>query len=187
MTQEVITREHILDCALTLASKSGWESLQLQHVARHLGCSLAVINQHIQTKDHLADAWFDRADRLMLSQHYDSSNAAEHLKQAIATWLGSLSRYHDLTRQMLLYKLEPGHFHLQAAAILRISATVQWLREVANLQATGLARIGQELALSALFVGVFVYWLNDRSDGQQQTLQLLQHKLNAAAKLGLWR
>ena len=88
---------------------------------------------------------------------------------------------------MLAYKLEPGHFHLQGAAILRISRTVQWLRELARLKATGAARIGQELALTALFVSVFIMWLNDSSDGQARSLKLLHTKLALGNKINLWQ
>ena len=88
---------------------------------------------------------------------------------------------------MLLYKLEPGHIHLQLAALLRISRTVQWLREAAGLTASGLPRVGQELALSSLFVAAFLYWLNDSSVEQQRSLALLQRNLQCADKLKLWR
>lgn len=187
MPMDAPTKAQILDTALQLAAASSWEHLRLCDIASALNCSLSAIYEYVNTKDQLADAWFDLADQQLLSHSYQGGTASERLYLAISSWLNTLAPYQQQTGQMLLYKLEPGHFHLQAAALLRISATVQWLREAAALSANGLARIGQELALSALFVGVFIYWLNDRSDGQQQTLQLLQQKLNAADKLGLWR
>lgn len=187
MPMEVPSKAQILDTALQLAAASSWEQSRLCDIASALNCPLSALYQQISTKDQLADAWFDRADQQMLSHSYQGLSASERLYLAISSWLNAMAPYQQQTGQMLLYKLEPGHVHLQAAALLRISATVQWLREAAALSASGMARIGQELALSALFVGVFVHWLNDRSDGQQQTLQLLQQKLNAGDKLGLWR
>lgn len=181
-------REQILDAALTLAESSHWESLSLHQVAAALGISLADIYPHYRTKDELVDAWFDRADKAMLGVALTAAlPAAQRIEQAIKHWLGALAPYHKLTGQMLLYKLEPGHIHLQLAGILRLSRTVQWLREAAQLQASGAARIGQELALSALFIAVFIYWLNDRSVAQQHSLALLQRKLRCTDKLKLWR
>ena len=180
-------QQQILDKALQLASKTNWEQLTLQQVALAMQISLADIYHHFQTKDQLVDAWFDRADIAMLSAQISAElPAKERLQQAIQHWLAALAPYHKLSGQMLLYKLEPGHIHLQLGGVLRISRTVQWLREAAGLTASGVARIGQELALTSLFVAVFIYWLNDRSPGQQRSLTLLQRKLQCADELHLW-
>ncbi|NRQ41396.1 TetR/AcrR family transcriptional regulator [Rheinheimera sp. YQF-2] len=181
-------QQQILDTALQLASKTGWEQLTLQQLAAAMQISLADIYCHFRTKDELVDAWFDRADMALLSAQISKElPAATRLQQAIQHWLAALAPYHKLSSQMLLYKLEPGHIHLQFGGILRISRTVQWLREAAGLTASGVARIGQELALSSLFVVVFVYWLKDRSPAQQRSLRLLQRKLQCADIFGLWR
>ena len=180
-------QQQILDKALQLAAETGWERLTLQQVALAMHISLADIYHHFRTKDELVDAWFDRADVAMLTAQIRAElPAKERLQQAIQHWLAALAPYHKLTGQMLLYKLEPGHIHLQLAGILRISRTVQWLREAASLEATGLSRVGQELALSSLFVAVFIYWLNDNSADQQHSLSLLQRKLQCAGELKLW-
>ncbi|MBU2114495.1 MAG: TetR/AcrR family transcriptional regulator [Gammaproteobacteria bacterium] len=180
-------RAQILDTALSLADRSSWEQLTLQQVALAMQISLADIYYHFQTKDQLVDAWFDRADVAMLSAQISAElPAKERLQQAIQHWLAALAPYHKLSGQMLLYKLEPGHIHLQLGGVLRISRTVQWLREAAGLTACGVARIGQELALTSLFVAVFIYWLNDNSPGQQRSLTLLQRKLQCADALHLW-
>lgn len=181
-------RQQILDTALQLAEKTGWEQLTLQQIAIAMQIQLADIYQQYRTKDDLVDAWFDRADAAMLSAQINADlPASARLQQAMQQWLAALSPYHKVTGQMLLYKLEPGHIHLQLGGILRISRTVQWLREAAGLTASGVARIGQELALSSMFVAVFIYWLNDNSAGQQRSLNLLQRKLHWGDNLQLWR
>lgn len=181
-------RQQILDTALQLAAKTGWEQLTLQQIAAALHISLADIYPHYRQKDDLVDAWFDRADLALLSAQISKElPASARLQQAIQHWLAALAPYHKLTGQMLLYKLEPGHIHLQLGGILRISRTVQWLREAAGLTASGAARIGQELALSSLFVAVFIYWLNDSSKAQQHSLKILQRKLQWGDAVQLWR
>lgn len=180
-------QQQILDKALQLAAKTSWEQLTLQQVALAMQISLADIYRHFRTKDELVDAWFDRADIALLSAKITKElPASARLQQAIQHWLAALTPYHKLSGQMLLYKLEPGHIHLQLAGVLRISRTVQWLREAAGLTASGMARIGQELALTSLFVAVFIYWLNDSSANQQHSLALLQRKLQCADALKLW-
>ncbi|WP_215398081.1 TetR/AcrR family transcriptional regulator [Rheinheimera oceanensis] len=180
-------RQQILDTALQLAAKTGWEQLTLQQIAGALQISLADIYCHYRTKDDLVDAWFDRADAAMLSVPIGADlSATARLQQAMQCWLAALSPCHKVTGQMLLYKLEPGHIHLQLGGILRISRTVQWLREAAGLTASGVARVGQELALSSVFVAVFIYWLNDNSAAQQRSSALLSNMLKQGHKLALW-
>jgi hypothetical protein len=48
----------------------------------------------------------------------------ERLQHVICSWLDALEPHHRLTREMLAYKLEPGHIHLQALGVMRISRTV---------------------------------------------------------------
>ena len=181
-------QQQILDTALQLGNKCGWEQLQLHQLAECLNLSLADIRQYYPQKDALADAWFDRAELAMLNlKPAAGTSKCEILELAICSWLQALAPYRQLSAQMLLYKLEPGHVHLQGAALLRISRTVQWLRELARLEARGVSRIGQELALSALFVSVFICWLNDSSDTQRCSLKLLHNKLVLADAVKLWR
>lgn len=179
----------ILDAALTLGDVNGWERLTLTQIARYLHVSLADIHRHFKQKDDLVDAWLDRADATMLArfpQQGASMSRTQRLNLAIQVWLDTLSAHHKLTGDMLLYKLEPGHIHLQAAGILRISRTVQWFREAADLKASHLARIGQEVALSSLFIGIFVHWLRDTSPHQSKTRQRLQTHLNRGKRIRLW-
>lgn len=180
LTSKPLDIQHILDHALPLAEHTGWEGLQLTALANSLNSSVAELARVVTQKDQLADAWFDRADEAMFNTDLaGGSDAAEKLELAIRSWLNALAPYQQLTRQMLYYKLEPGHVHLQAAALLRISRTVQWLRELAGLQATGPRRIAQELALSGLFVSVFISWLTDTSPAQTTTLNRLKLALAA--------
>ena len=181
-------QQQILDTALQLGNKYGWEQLNLFQLADCLNITLADIQQYYPQKDALTDAWFDRADRAMLQLNTAGvERKCQRLELAIRSWLQALSPYRQLSKQMLMYKLEPGHFHLQGAALLRISRTVQWQREIARLEARGLSRIAQELALSALFVAVFVCWLHDNSEDQRCSLTLLHNKLACADALNLWR
>lgn len=128
----------ILDKALQLGLERGWEELRLHDIADALDIPLAGIAQHFSQKDDLVDAWFDRADQHLLSIKAESDwftlPAERRIEEVIWRWLEALAPYRRVTGQMLLYKLEPGHIHLQIGGILRISRTVQWLMEAADLK-----------------------------------------------------
>lgn len=160
-------RDRILDTALEQAEASSWERLHLHRVAEALDITLDEVRQHFRQKDDLAEAWFDRADRTMLAMQRSAGfpyrPLHERLGQVITDWFAALAPHRRLTREMLACKLEPGHVHLQVPALLRISRTVQWFREAAGQDSTGLRRILDESALTAVYLAAFTRWLFDDS------------------------
>ena len=177
MPEQTTLNERILDQALELAEATSWESVRLHAVADALHISLEDVRRCYAQKDDLVEAWFDRADRAVLSISPSDEDAGhpdrERLERAVMTWLTALSAHRRITRQMLMYKLEPGHFHLQLLGLMRISRTVQWLREAARLEATGWRRIFEEMSLSKIYLATFSHWLFDDSAGSEKTRALL--------------
>jgi ubiquinone biosynthesis protein COQ9 len=170
--QQAGLRDRILDIALEQAEASSWEELNLHAVAAALQIRLDEILGHFSGKDDLVEAWFDRGDRAMLRAErgpdFLNRPAQERLQAVICDWLDALGTHRRLTREMLAYKLEPGHVHLQALGIMRISRTVQWFREAARQNSTGLQRILDETALTAIYLSAFGRWLfDDSSDGRE--------------------
>jgi ubiquinone biosynthesis protein COQ9 len=163
----------ILEQALDIGERRGWDALQLHDLAASLGCSLADVQRHYDQKDALAEAWFDRADLALLAAAQAPGWTAlpqdQRLQRSLWAWLDALAPHRRLTREMLGYKLHPEHLHLQAAGVLRISRTVQWWREAAALPSTGWRRERDEAVLTALFVTLFTSWLFDDSDGAERT------------------
>ncbi|WP_455200520.1 hypothetical protein [Kaarinaea lacus] len=186
-TDSPINCEHILDAALRLgATKKHWEDLQLYEVADDLGISLAQLRNCFAQKDELTDALFDRADNYLLEQcskeKMSPLSMRERLHIAIMTWLDSLAPHRAIARQMLKYKLEFGHVHLQVLGLMRISRTVQWIRQVCICEATDTKRIIEEVVLSSIYLMTFTYWLWDNSNNQQRTRDKLNNLLNVAEK-----
>ncbi len=174
----------ILDTALSLAEQSSWEALRLHDVASALHISLDEIRQHYPQKDDLVEAWYDRADSAMLRSVADPGflqlPMQERLHKVMMAWFDALAQHKKISSDMLLYKLEPGHVHLQVLGILRISRTVQWFREAAQQDATHLQRILEEIGLTSIYLMTFLYWINDRSENQRRTRTFLRDKLECA-------
>lgn len=175
------TADTLLDTAMRLANERSWEKLYLHHIARELDVPLEAIHQHYRQKDDLVEAWYDRADQAMLkaarAPGFTELTLHERLHLLIMRWLDSLAEYKTVSRDMLLYKLEPAHLHLQLQGLLRISRTVQWLREAALRDSTHLQRIIEELGLTSLYLQTFLYWMGDSSAGQSKTRRFLQRRL----------
>ena len=176
--------DRILDTALALGELRGWESLHLHHIARELDIPLSEIHRHFRQKDDLTEAWFDRADRALLAVSempgWTALAPRERLFQAITAWLDALRPHRRLTRAMLGYKLHPEHLHLQAHGLTRISRTVQWIREVAQLPATGVRQEAEEVVLTSIYLATLGQWLRDESPHSGATHKLLQRLLGTA-------
>lgn len=170
--------DQILDTALGMAESESWEDLHLYAIARRLDISLAQIRQHYPQKDDIVEAWFDRADRAVLSfkptPEFLNLSARERLQQVIITWLETLAPHRRITREMLRYKFEFGHIHLQALGIMRISRTVQWFREAARVDTSRFRRIVEETGTTAVYLMTFAKWLHDDSADSIKTRQFLE-------------
>ena len=175
-------KEQILDVALNLAEQSSWEQLRLSDIAQQLEISLEVINQHYSQKDDLVEAWFDRADQWMLQQSQtlslENMKPADKLTRVILLWFNALAPHQRLTRQMLAYKLEFGHIHLQVLGVMRISRTVQWFLEAALQKNTSFKRIIEEIIVTNIYLIAFATWLYDASNNYQTTEKRLGKLFN---------
>lgn len=173
MGQQNKLAERILDTALKQAENSSWGSVTLHDIARTLDISLQDIKDIYPQKDDMVEAWFDRADKTILSEkaseEFNSQTAHERVHQLMMSWFCSMNEHRRVTRQMLYYKLEPGHIHLQVLGIMRISRTVQWFREAALLKTKNIHRIIEEVFLTRIYISGFTRWLFDDSKNNVRT------------------
>ncbi len=184
-------RDRVVDAALELAEEGGWEGgwegVRLHRVADRLGLSLGEVRAHYRDLDAVADAWLARADRAMLERRDDAGFAElgppQRLHAAITRWLDTLAGHRRVSGEIFRAKLYPGHPHHNVALVMWLSRTVQWLREAAQLDATGGRRQVEEIGLTALFVATLVFWVRDGSDNQQRPRRFLTRRLAASDRL----
>lgn len=179
-------QHRILDAALDLGERLGWDAVHLHEIARELGLSLADVGKHFDQKDDIAEAWFDRADAALLtvpeSPGWLALSPRQRLHRAIRAWLDALAAHRRLTAAMLRYKVQPEHVHLQALGLLRVSRTVQWIREAAWLPSVGWRREVEEAVLTGIYLSTFARWLWDDSPGSERTDALLDRLLGLAER-----
>jgi hypothetical protein len=81
---------------------------------------------------------------------------------------------------MILNKLEPGHIHIQFPGLMRVSRTVQWLREAAGYDASFPRRAVEEVAHTGVYLATFTYWMSDESARSERTRRFLTRQLDLA-------
>ena len=102
----------------------------------------------------------------------------ERVRHLIMTWLNALAVQRKVTQQMIMAKLEFGHIHIQVPAVMRISRTVQWVREAAHCDATFVRRALEETALTTIYLMTFFFWMRDTSQDSRYTRQFLERQLS---------
>jgi len=181
------TVARIVDAAVALGERSSWEAVRLHDVAAELGVSLDDVRAHFREKEDLVDAWFDRADAAMLKAGevagFHELPARQRLQRLILAWLDALAPHRRVTRQMIYGKLEPGHLHIQIPGLLRVSRTVQWVREAAHRDATFVRRALEETGLTTIYLATFFRWMRDESPDSVDTRRFLERSLNFAERL----
>ena len=102
--------DDILNKALELAEAGSWESVRMYDIASELGIGLNDISRHYQQKDDLAEALFNRADQVMLSEAakdaFDQLSGRKRIHRVIMAWLSALAPHRRATIDILKYKLE---------------------------------------------------------------------------------
>jgi AcrR family transcriptional regulator len=177
--------------ALTLeqAERVGWDGVRLFDVAAALDVSLADIYRHYRDADAIAEAWLTRADRAMLApaeRGFADLAPPQRVERAILRWLDALAPHRAVTHQILVGKLYPGHPHFVAALVVRLSRTVQWVREAALLPGGPPRRQLEEIALTWLFAATVAVWAADGSQGQHVTRRFLANRLRDAGRVRRW-
>jgi ubiquinone biosynthesis protein COQ9 len=184
-------RDAVLDAAVALAGERRWSEIHLYEIADRAGLTLAEIGQLFPDKDAVGNRLFARAGTTMLTLRDDAGfralPAQERIYRAITTWFGALAPHRAAARDILLYKLAPSHLHHQAALVVALSRTVQWVREAALLPATGRARRREETRLTLLFAATLLLWFADPAREPDRAYAFLRRGLEAmSGRLG-WR
>jgi ubiquinone biosynthesis protein COQ9 len=190
MNEQRPLRDQIVDTALVLAGQASWERLRLYQVAEALDIGLEEVRREFREKEDIIDAWFDRADAALLEAGADPGLVRlplrERLHRLLMVWLDTLADHRRVSRQMIQGRLEPGHVHIQARGLLRVSRTVQWWREAARCEAAYLSRALEETVLTSIYLATFGYWLKDESTHAAGTRRLLDRLLRGAEWLPAW-
>ncbi|SDY94329.1 TetR/AcrR family transcriptional regulator [Nitrosomonas sp. Nm33] len=184
ITESENIRDVIVNTAVAIAARTSWEAVRIHDIAAELNISLDDIRGYFREKEDLVDAWFDRADGIMLREadtaDFSALTSQQRIHRLIMIWLDALAVQRKVTRQMISAKMEPGHIHIQIPAVMRISRTVQWIREAAQRDAIFVRRALEESVLTTIYLMTFFFWMRDETPGSSRTRQFLNRNLSLA-------
>ena len=176
-------QDRILKAALAIAGEEGWASAGLGAVATRAKVPVSELRRHFRDTDAIADAWFRVGLDAMLApppRRFSRRPAAARLEILMRRWFDALAPHRRVTAEMLSAKLWIFHPHHYVPMVFNLSRLIQWLRDLAGLDAGGRRKQIEETGLTALFLATLAVWCRDDTENQERTRAFLKRRLAQA-------
>jgi AcrR family transcriptional regulator len=186
-----LTRARILDAAIGLFRRQGFESTTMREIATEAGVAIGAAYYYFESKNSIVLAFYDRSRREM----------APLLEQALASSPDLKGRVHSLIEVKLDYFL-PNRDILAALAgrtdpsdpLSPFSRQTQEIRDAdievfARAIAESRTKVSRDLTahlprlLWLYQMGIILFWIYDRSPEQQRTRTLLDSSVDLVVGL----
>jgi AcrR family transcriptional regulator len=186
-----VTRRHILDTAFGLFRRRGFEKTTMRDIAQAAELSLGAAYHYFGSKEDLVRAYYEWTQDEHERRSTGGGELRERVRRLLSTKLELLSRDRKLLVALLGNLGDPSHplsvFGRATGAVRERSIeqfTAVFDDPAVPLELKGL--LGRGLWLSHL--GLFLFFVHDRSKGQTATTELLELIVdlasNAAPLLG---
>jgi AcrR family transcriptional regulator len=182
-----VTRARILDAALDLFQRHGFDETTMRGIAAAAGVSLGSAYYYFQSKEDLVMAFYERAMDAMTPRMEAALAGANHFEEKVEalmavkfeyfqpnrTFLGALLR-HSADPQNRLSPFSEATRHIRERDQAYFARMINDSRDV-RVPAELAAHLPKLLWLYQM--GLILYWIYDRSPGQRQTRMLRKKSL----------
>lgn len=191
------TRAAIVDAALRLFAERGYDRTTMRAIAVEAGVSVGNAYYYFASKDHLVHGFYHRIGELhalaampVLASERD---LGARLHGVLNRWLDVASPYHEFGAQFFKNAADPASplspFSAESAEVRE--AALRILRDVvdgstATIDPALRAELPQLLWLYQM--GIVLFWVHDRSVGQERTRMLVERTVPLISRvIGLSR
>jgi AcrR family transcriptional regulator len=194
------TKARILGAALTLFGKKGFHKTTTKEISQKARIAEGTLFNYFKTKEDLALYFFETElqgciDWYYQDDHVQSAPLPEKLFAIVQRYLDRIEPYEEFIGAVYLRalqprsKLNPLSLEVQELRIRELKFIRDLLEEAEEEE--GIPPFGEfgVYALGLGFLGIMTYWLNDRSDGKENTMALLDRALtlgNSLLRQGGW-
>ena len=194
------TKERILEAALELFRKKGWERATTREVAAKAGIAEGTLFNYFKTKEDLALFFFQKATDDVITWHenepaLNKAGLAERLFAILQRQLDYIAPYENFIGAAFFRSLQPrsklGPFSLESQELR--AKYLRFIRDILDEAADRgeIGRLGElgAYALGLYYVGILTHWLHDSSKGKEKTLALLDRSLQIGVRAlttGAW-
>ena len=186
------TRQRILDAALELFRRDGFDAATMRDIARQAGVATGAAYYYYPSKDAIVMDFYRRSSAEMqprLARVLETESALEgRLRETIRVKLDHFTPDRDVLRALLRNGADPAHPLSPFSAETREvrETDIAWFRQMLVGCGTRIPRdLEPELpgVLWLLQMGLIYFWVTDDSGGQQRSGKLLNLAAKATAHL----
>jgi AcrR family transcriptional regulator len=174
-----VTREKLLQAALSETAILGWDLLTMRDVANAAGCSLAQVQAHFTDKFDLLVAFGRHLDHLTLARLGEPDprlSTRERLFEALMERFDLMQEHRAaITSMFKSVRLDPKQ---ALFSVPELSRSMAWLLEQAGLDTNGPKGLARVVGLSGVFLQGFRAWLDDDSADLAKTMAATDKALN---------
>jgi AcrR family transcriptional regulator len=175
------TRSRILDAAMELFRRQGFEETTMREIAAEAGVATGAAYYYFDSKDAIALAFYDQSQQELQPLIDQAVAGGKHLKERLTALLEAKLKYFEPNRRLLgalAAHADPQH------PLSPFSARTRDIRErdmasfARALEASGV-RVAPDLEphlprlLWMYQMGLILFWIYDRSPAQQRTRTLI--------------
>lgn len=189
------TKRTILETAMQLFLKEGYENATMREIAKRAGLSPSATYYYFPSKEHIIHHYYEEGYREHLEaaqQVLDTEKSLEkRLAGTVRAHMEIARPYHSISRTLFKTAADPEHpispFHAESKALR--DENIALFAEVVNGSTTSLTgvptkfRNGLPELLWLYKMGVILYWIHDRSPNQEKTFRLIDFSAALVAKI----
>lgn len=187
----VATKAKILEAALELFRERGYEAATMRAIAEHAGVSLGNAYYYFGSKEHLIQAFYDRTHVEHVAAVGTKLDELKDLKSRLL-WvmrkkLATIEPYHRFAGLLFRSASDPDSplnpFSTDSQAVRR-EATGVFAKVVEGVRSIP-KDLREELPnlLWVYHMGIVLFWIHDKSDGQWRTWKLMERSVDLIAKV----
>ena len=180
----VSPKDRVIDTALALAGKMGWDLVTLADIASDASVTLAELSEHFDDKTDILIAYGRRLDRQMLDAAGTpdvSSSERERLFDVIMERFDLIGRDRGAVTSILK---SFGSDPKQALISLpHLGRSMNWTLEAAGIETSGIKGAVRLAGVVTIYMLVLREWMQDESPDLSRTMAALDRQLDRAEKL----
>lgn len=186
------TRARILDAALALFRRNGYEGTTMRAVAEAAGVSLGNAYYYFESKESLIQAFYGRTHQEhlavcgpLLDSERDFRKRLEGVMQAKLETIAPYHRFAGVLFRSAADPKSPLNPFSPASGPVRREATDLFGRVFKESNAKVPGRLAQDLPelLWTYHMGIILYWIHDDSPGAERTQRLVGETIDLIVKL----
>lgn len=186
------TRQLLVDTALRLFRRDGYEKTTMRAIAQAAGVSVGNAYYYFASKDELVQELYRRLQdehrSRCLPQLHEGRNLGEHLRTILLTGVDVMSPYHGFGSTFVFAAVRPssrlGPFG-DDAAVARGKSIALFKQAVVASRPQPPLGIRDDLPelLWLMYMGITMFWVYDNSPGQERTRRLAGNAAPLVSKL----